>query len=91
VDTFVWIAFCISLFLLGIGIGGVIEYRRSENALDKFEEARYRLQMVISQLALMNERVDLIGRYDVTQESEYEDDNEDLTITREMKVYRNLR
>ena len=86
-DTFVWAAFCISFFLLGIGVGGIIEYRRRGNALDKFEEAHYRLQMVLSQLALVNERVDLLGRYEVTQENEYEDDNEDLTITREMKVY----
>ncbi len=91
-DTFVWTAFCISCFLLGIGVGGILEYRRSGNALVKFDEAQYRLQMVLSQLALMSERVDLLGRYEVTQEevtqeNEYEDDNEDLTITREMKVY----
>ena len=87
-DTFVWTAFCISCFLLGIAVGGIIEYRRRGDTLDKFEEAQYRLQMVLSQLALMSERVDLIGCYEVTQETEYEDDYEDLTITREMKILR---
>ena len=87
-DTFVWTAFCIACFLLGTAIGGIIEYRRRDNVLDKFEEAQYRLQMALSHLALMRDRVDLIGRYEVTQKTEYEEDYEDVTITREMEILR---
>ena len=86
-DTFVWTAFCISCFLLGAGIGGIIEYRRRNNALDKFEEAQFRLQMALSHLSIMHEKVDLIGRYE-TREEEYEEEYEDLAITSEMKILR---